>query len=150
MSSPALACPHLLEIDGDRPRLIGSKCVDCGEVYFPATPNCTRCLSTRMERYDLGSTGVLWSWTIQGFLPKAPYNSGETPENFTPYGVGYIEMACKIKVESRLTLADPEAMQIGMPMELILVPYRSTGTDEAVFTFAFKPIELGKEGHSHV
>ena len=110
MSSPVLACPGLLQMEGDRPHLIGSRCADCGEIYFPSAASCTRCRSTQLEPHDLGSSGVLWSWTIQGFLPKPPYNSGETADTFQPYGVGYVEMACGIKVESRLTVADPAAL----------------------------------------
>jgi len=98
-----------------------------------------------MRAFDLGRSGVLWSWTIQSFLPKPPYDSGETAENFQPYGVGYVQMACGLKVESRLTEADPAALEIGMPMELVLIPYR-TGADRApVHTFAFQP-----QGGSHV
>lgn len=149
MPSVALACPHLLDVSSDTPRLVGSQCVDCGEVYFPATRGCTHCLSRRMVRYDLGNSGTLWSWTIQGFLPKAPYNSGETPETFAPYGVGYVEMDCGVKVESRLTSADPAVLRIGMPLDLILLPYRHTDAGEAVFTFAFKARESVQENSHH-
>lgn len=139
MSHPVLDCPELIRFEGDEPHLLGSRCDDCGEVYFPVATSCTRCTSTRMSRVDLGSSGTLWSWTIQGFLPKAPYNSGETPETFQPYGVGYVEMASGIKVESRLTVADPAVLTIGMPLELTLIPYRVTGEGSEVSTFAFRP-----------
>ena len=147
MSRPVLSCPGLLRLDGDRPSLIGSRCADCGEVYFPSTASCTRCLGTRLEPHDLGNSGVLWSWTIQGFLPKPPYDSGETADSFEPYGVGYVEMGCGIKVESRLTSADPALLRIGMPMALTLVPYKLCETGERVSTFAFEPsAECVKEG----
>jgi len=150
MSSPVLACPGLLQMESGRPRLIGSRCADCGEVYFPSAASCTRCRSTHLEPHDLGSTGVLWSWTIQGFLPKPPYNSGETPDSFQPYGVGYVQMACGIKVESRLTVADPKALRIGMPMALTLVPYRTASDGTRVSTFAFEPADEARKGNDHV
>jgi uncharacterized OB-fold protein len=147
MSRPVLACPNLLRLEGGRPSLIGSRCADCGEVYFPSAANCTRCLGTRLEPHDLGSSGVLWSWTIQGFCPKPPYNSGETADSFRPYGVGYVEMPSGIKVESRLTSADPDLLRIGMPMALTLVAYRVCENGERVSTFAFEPAaEPVKEG----
>jgi uncharacterized OB-fold protein len=149
MPSPSLACPHLLDVSGDRPRLLGSRCAKCGESYFPGARSCTRCLSTDMQACDLGSAGTLWSWTIQGFLPKPPYNSGETPESFKPYGVGYVEMACGLKVESRLAVADSAALHIGMPMVLTLVPYRLDDTGQAVSTFAFEPADPAERGHHH-
>lgn len=139
MSHPPLACPELIGFEAGQPHLIGSICADCGETYFPATTSCTRCLSDQLEPHALGRRGRLWSWTIQGFLPKAPYDGGETPESFRPYGVGYVEMSCGIKVESRLTIADPAELSIGMTMELILHPYRTSDDGSQLFTFAFRP-----------
>lgn len=92
-----------------------------------------------MEPYDLGSSGELWSWTVQSFLPKSPYNSGETAESFKPYGVGYVEMACGVKVEARLTTADPQWLEIGMPMMLQLVQYGRGPDGGPLTTFAFAP-----------
>jgi uncharacterized OB-fold protein len=134
-----LACGHLLRLDGMSPSLVGSRCTSCGEVYFAAGRGCTRCCSTALEPFEIGRQGWLWSWTIQGFLPKSPYNSGETEADFRPYGVGYVEMACGLKVESRLTVADPEALRIGMAMELTLVPYGADADGRRQLTFAFAP-----------
>jgi len=150
MSRPVLACPSLLRLDGGRPSLIGSRCADCGEVYFPSAASCTRCLGTRLAPHSLGSAGVLWSWTVQGFLPKPPYNSGETADSFRPYGVGYVEMACGIKVESRLTVADPASLRIGMPMALTIAAYRIAEDGKQVSTFAFEPSGESVEGAEHV
>lgn len=138
-SQPQLACSHLLSFDGAQPSLIGCRCMSCGEVYFPACSGCTRCLATNMEPFNIGCEGILWSWTIQDFLPKPPYNSGETDADFKPYGVGYVEMPSGIKIESRLTVAHASQLCIGMPMRLILTPYRQTPEGERVFTFAFAP-----------
>jgi len=136
-----LAAAHLLNLEGERLTLMGSRCRPCGEHYFPAARGCTRCGATDLEACDLGSEGRLWSWTIQGFCPKTPYNSGETDADFKPFGVGYVEMASGLKVESRLTLADPARLHIGMTMELTLEPYRRLPQGEPVFTFAFGPAQ---------
>lgn len=144
---PRLACPHLLYLGSIGPSLLGSRCVSCGEVYFAAGSGCTRCSGTLLEPVDLGGAGRLWSWTVQGFLPKSPYDSGETEQDFRPYGVGYVEMPSGIKVESRLTVADPGLLAIGMTMLLTLVPYRITRDGEQVFTFAFEPAQ---EAAQHV
>lgn len=134
-----LAAAHLLRTDPVGPSLCGSRCRQCGEHYFPVTGSCTRCCATDLEPCDLGSHGRLWSWTIQGFLPKAPYNSGETEGDFAPYGVGYVEMPSGVKVESRLTVADPAQLAIGMPMTLTLVTYGHNPAGEPLRTFAFAP-----------
>jgi len=43
-----------------------------------------------------------------------------------------------VRVEARLTVADPERLRIGMPMELVLLP--APGGDGAL-TYAFRPVE---------
>ena len=58
-------------------------------------------------RLGLGHSGRLWSWTIQGFEPKPPYDGSSSHAGFEPYGVGYVELEGGLKVESRLTVADP-------------------------------------------
>ena len=50
----------------------------------------------------------------------APYVGPTTP--FEPYGVGYVELPGEVRVEARLTEADPARLRIGMPMELTVVP----------------------------
>lgn len=135
MNRPDVICPHVALRDGDRPVLMGSRCADCDEFYFPPAASCTRCLSRTLQPAEIGDRGTLWSWTVQAFLPKSPYNGGETPETFTPYGVGYVEMPSGIKVEARLTVADEARLRIGMPMRLALATYGVSGRH----TFVFEP-----------
>jgi uncharacterized OB-fold protein len=143
---PTLACGELIALHDGEAHLQGGQCGACGELYFPMAHSCTRCLSTQLHAHDLGRHGTLWSWTIQQFLPKAPYDSGETPETFRPYGVGYVEMAGGIKVEARLTESDPQRLAIGMPLELVLIPYRRAADGSAVHTYAFAPAAVGRAG----
>lgn len=136
---PKLACPEVIRAQASGLTLMGSRCQACGEVAFPPQRACARCFGTAMQDYALGDRGVLWSWTIQDFLPKAPYNGGEDEATFKPFGVGYVEMPCGVKVESRLTLADPQRLQIGMPLVLQLLAYRQVPGEEPVYTYAFAP-----------
>ena len=140
MPGPRLIAPHLLRLDGTQPALLGSRCSACGEVYFPAARGCTRCGGTQLEAFALGDRGRLWSWTVQGFCPKPPYDGAAAEADFQPYGVGYVEMPCGTKVESRLTLADPARLRIGMAMALVLEPYRRAADGTPLHTYAFMPL----------
>ena len=133
----------VLELTDDGPRLIGMRCKDCDNHMFPFQNGCSRCTGTNVERVALGTHGTLWTWTVQGFPPKAPPYLGETnPKQFQPYGVGYVELEGELKVEARLTEADPRKLKIGMPMELTLVTLcEEDGTD--IVTYAFAPSEDG-------
>jgi uncharacterized OB-fold protein len=125
----------------DEPRLIGSRCGECGAETFPRQAYCPRCASTSMSEVHLPRTGTLWTWTIQGFRPKSPpYRGDDTPETFEPYGVGYVDLGGELMVETRLTVADPDELEIGAEFELVVQPvYRDEdGTD--VLTYAFRPV----------
>lgn len=126
----------------DNPRLIGSKCNNCGEVLFPAQKTCPACCLQDSVNVELSTSGKLWTWTIQGFPPKSPpYAKAETPENFTPFGVGYVELPENVRVETRLTQNDPDKLKIGMTMELVIETFIQDAEGNDVMCFAFKPVE---------
>jgi uncharacterized OB-fold protein len=124
----------------DDPHLVGSRCRACGSHVFPAQDGCPRCTATDMETVLLARRGTLWTWTVQGFAPKAPPYLGDT-ERFEPFGVGYVELPGQVKVETRLTEADPDQLRIGMEMELVLVPLSRDDDGNDVVTFGFRPVE---------
>ena len=121
---------ELLAGTPSEPVLLGSECGRCGTVSFPRQGTCPRCTSTEVSERRLARRGTLWSWTIQRFRPKSPPYQG--PEEFEPYGVGYVELPGEVRVEARLTESDPARLRIGMPMELTLI---------ADGAFAFRPLE---------
>lgn len=125
----------------DEPRLLGSRCRQCGNHVFPVSTGCARCTSADMETVELSTRGTLWTWTVQGFPPKAPpYAGSDDPRTFQPFGVGYVELPGQVKVETRLTEADPEKLKIGMEMELCLVPLTTDADGNEIITFAFRPV----------
>ena len=127
----------------EAPVLLGSACRRCGTVTFPRQASCPRCTSEDVEQRRLRRRGSLWTWTIQCFPPKSPPYAVPAGEDFEPYGVGYVELPGEVRVEARLTEADPARLRIGMPMELTLVP--APGASGAL-TFAFRPADAGEEG----
>jgi len=126
--------------DGSTPlRLIGSECVACGLVSFPAAADCVRCANAESKERLLSERGTLWTYTTQNFRPPSPPYDG--PETFEPYAVGYIELPGELLVEARLTEHDPEKLRIGQDMRLTLVPYTVQDDGTEVVTFAFAPAE---------
>jgi uncharacterized protein len=121
---------------GGAVRLVGSRCDECGVVTFPRQESCPRCTSLHVREHLLARDGTLWSWTIQCFAPKSPPYAVDDPDGFEPYGVGYIELPGEVRVEARLTVADPDELRIGMPMRLTLIA--APGVEDAV-TYAFEP-----------
>ena len=114
------------------PCLIGGRHRASGRIVFPLPPH-----ADEYEQCPLPRRGRLWSYTIQRFAPKSPPYQG--PEPFAPFAVGYGELENVILVESRLAEVPFEALRIGMPLELILVPFRTDADGDTITTFAFRP-----------
>ncbi|GAF44701.1 Zn-ribbon domain-containing OB-fold protein [Rhodococcus wratislaviensis] len=120
--------------DADAP-LRGAKCPACSTVTFPAQDSCPRCGGSTMAEVTLPRQGTLWSYTVQSFAPKSPFR---TTEPFTPFGVGYVDLGDVI-VESRLTVADADALTIGLPLRLTTIVNHLDADGTEVRTFAFEP-----------
>jgi uncharacterized OB-fold protein len=127
--APRFVDDSLTEGLPDDPVLVSSRCRTCGTVAFPWQASCPRCADLDVERYPLSRQGSLWSFTTQRFAPKTP---------FRPFGVGYVELDGKVRVESRLIADDLRSLRIGMPMELTLDAFHDDG-GQSVLTFAFTP-----------
>ena len=123
-----------------RPALLASRCNRCGVASFPAAESCMACSGQDVSLEELPGRGTLWTWTVQRFMPKSPYNSGETPETFKPYGVGYVELPGGVRVEGRLTESDPDKLEIGMAMDVVFAPYRREPNGDEVIGFFFRPV----------
>ena len=124
----------------DNPQLIGRKEKSTGRIYFPAIHNYVS--DEDSEEVLLKTRGTLWTWTIQGFLPKnPPYRGTETPEEFQPFGVGYVELEDEVIVETRLTTANPDDLEIGMEMDLVIEKFMTDENGDDIMMFAFKPAE---------
>jgi uncharacterized protein len=118
--------------------LIGGRSASSGVTTFPYQHRCPKTGADDMERVELPRRGTLWSWTVQGFEPKRPPYDGPSP--FEPYGVGYVELGGVVRVEGRLTVADPTQLRIGMEMEVTTMSWRN-GAGDDVMTYAFAPVE---------
>lgn len=123
------------------PRLLGSKCQNCGVVTFPAQNSCPACSGTDTETIELERRGTLWTFTLQCFLPnRPPYEGPETPETFVPFGVGYVELSDQTRVQTRIKTKDVERLHVGMEMELVVEKYIERDGKDVVAYF-FTPVD---------
>jgi uncharacterized OB-fold protein len=91
-----------------------------------------------MSELLLPSKGTLTAWTTQGFAPKEPFLAHDDPD-FEPFGVGLVKLDDVVQVESRLTSADPVVLELGMDLELVMVPIHTEADGTEVLSFAFAP-----------
>ena len=111
------------DMDPDAPRLIGTRCGDCGTYYFPKeTVFCRNpgCASTALDEVRLSPRGRLWSFTNNCYAPPAPYVSADP---FVPYAIAAVELEEeKLVVLGQVDGAAVEDLEAGMEMELTLAP----------------------------
>jgi uncharacterized protein len=138
LSQEVLVDEGLFRRDGDAITLHASRCADCDATVFPAQASCPRCTGDDMQPAALPSQGILWSYTIQRFRPKSPYDG---PDDFEPYGVGYAQLGDRVLVEGRLTVHDPRRLRIGQAVKVVADPYTVDAEGAQVITFAFQPID---------
>jgi uncharacterized OB-fold protein len=143
--APVPIADDLFTWPADEPRLIGGRCAECGTHVFPLRTGCARCGAAAVERALLSRSGTLWTWTSQGFPPKAPFRgefAGTDP--FEPWLVGVVELPGELRVETLITGCGQDDLEFGMPMRLVTLPFRTDEDGRDIITFAFSP-----EGAEH-
>ncbi len=118
-------------LPGEQPRLIGSKCRNCGRVYFPKEVVCNACFQEDMEETLLSNRGKLYSFTIIHQKPMA--YSGPMP-----YAMGLVSLPEGPTIMSLLTGCDFEKLELDMDVELVLE--KIVEEDETV-TYKFRPVQ---------
>jgi uncharacterized OB-fold protein len=119
----------------EAPRLLGSRCRSCGEYFFPRRVVCARCLEQDTDDVALGPRGTLYTWTYVHF-PLF----GAKRADAGGYAVGQIDLPEGPRVQSVLS-GGPEALRIGMEMELDLETLRENERGDEVVIFRFRPLE---------
>lgn len=119
----------------EKPRLIGHKCTECGEYYFPKRMLCPRCYKDdTLEETYLGRKGMLYTFCI---VKAAPMGFE------APYGLGYVDLPEGIRIYSMLWAKELEKLKIGMDMELIIDKLRTDENGFPVYGYKFKPVIEG-------
>lgn len=120
------------------PRLLGSKCPACGTPYFPKSPVCHNpdCREKGLEDATFGPQGKLWSYSIQYYPPPPP---AKFDEPFAPYALGLVDLPEGLRVLARISTADPEGLQVGIDVELVLEKLYRDGSGNDVITWKFRP-----------
>jgi uncharacterized OB-fold protein len=115
------------------PRLLGSRCDACGEVFFPRRRVCAKCLHRSTSDVELGPTGRLYTYTYV-HIPMF----GKLDAKTDGYGVGQVDLPEGPRVQSVL-VGGPEQLSIGMELELELEVLRKDSQGREVVIYRFRP-----------
>ena len=125
---------------GEVPRLLGSRCRACGEVFFPRRQVCAKCLAEGTDELLLGPRGTLWThtWCHVPLFGSMRADAGG-------YAVGQVDLPEGPRVQAVLSGARGEH-RIGQAMELELETLRRDREGREVVIFRFRPVEPGARG----
>ena len=107
--------------------------IGTGHRHFPRFPLCPYTGADDVEPVRLAERGTLWLWTAVTAPP--PGYSGAVP-----FGFGVVELPDGLRLVTRITEADPAALEPGMAMRLVadVVAVDDDGTE--VVAWAFAPV----------
>lgn len=122
----------------DALHLLGSRCAQCGQVYFPPRKNCPQCMSDHsINPTQLSDTGTLQAFAVASVAP---------PGFSVPHAQGYIDLAPEgPRIFSLLTdYEDPVGLQTGREMGLKIVKLGRDKQNRLTVGYRFRPLK--KEG----
>ncbi|KZX14608.1 hypothetical protein MBCUT_19980 [Methanobrevibacter cuticularis] len=114
-----------------RYNLIGSKCEECGGVYFPPRVICPKCRRKgKIENIQFKGKGKIHSFSIV----ETPTDDFKT---IAPYAVAIVELEEGAKLTTQLVDCDVNKIEIGDPVEMVFRKIRADGED-GVISYGFK------------
>lgn len=128
--------PNILTLsapEDGQAHLLGSKCGNCGAVFFPQVSLCTECFKEgTLKVYPLSAKGKLYSFTIVERESLAP-------EGFkVPYAYGYVELPEGVRVVAKIIGWTYETLKLDAPVEFVLDPLRENASGQKVMGYRFQ------------
>ena len=94
-------------------KVSGTRCKDCGMVFFPPRADCYKCLSSNMEWFDVSGTGKLVTYSTLEYAPVGF-------EGDLPYSIALLDYG-DYKVFGRISDdLSPDDIEVGMEMKTIV------------------------------
>jgi uncharacterized protein len=118
------------------PRLLGTKCLSCGEHFYPRRAICAKCMSERTADVEMEARGTLYSYTFVHF----PLFGSMNMEHAEGYGVGQIDLPEGPRVQAPLAGKQAE-FRVGQSVRGELNVLREDGAKDIVIV-RFRPLEV--------
>lgn len=131
-----------LDLEDGVPVLKGTRCRDCGAVYFPRAVSCRNpaCDGKAVEPALIAGRGRLYSFTIQRYRPPPLF----VLEPWAPYALGLVDVEDGLRLMGIID-APLDAIRIDMPLTLSTTAL-GVGDGKAVVTHAFVPDAAAASG----
>ncbi|MFV9634964.1 Zn-ribbon domain-containing OB-fold protein [Mycobacterium neumannii] len=107
------------------------RCTDCKTFRVPPRPMCGSCLSLNWDYVVSSGQGTVYSFV----MPKYP----PLPFLEYPYVVALIELDEGVRIVSNLCDIEPEAIEVGMPVEVFYETFEALPSGEELVLHQFRP-----------
>ncbi len=119
-------------------RILGNKCEQCGQEYFPPVVICKKCHSSKFSDYEMPRTGKLLSYTLQ----KESVQGFEDQE---PMVFGLLELENGIRIIAQVVDLPYESLRDGMKLNAVFRRIRVDGESGQIFYgYKFGPSRQAK------
>ena len=94
-------------------KVMGTRCKDCGLVFFPPRADCYQCLASNVEWFEVSGKGKLLTYSELKFAPVGFQDD-------VPYCIALLDYG-KYKIFGRIAKDVPEnEIEVGMEMKTVV------------------------------
>ncbi|WP_145982597.1 Zn-ribbon domain-containing OB-fold protein [Pseudonocardia sp. EC080625-04] len=116
----------------DPPRLLGSRCTDCGAAAFPARTFCPACRTGVVAPAELSTSGRVHSFTV---VRQAP------PGTEVPYTLAWVDLpADEVRLMAQVVGIAPEGVELDMPVDPELTGFGTAEDGTGLVGFCFRAV----------
>jgi uncharacterized protein len=95
-------------------KLLLQSCEDCGALRYPPRPMCPACNALATQWIEANGRGAIYSWIV-AHHPVHP-----SVMDKVPYNVVLVELEEGPRIVSNLLDVDPDQIESGLPVELVM------------------------------
>lgn len=111
--------------------LVGEVCPHCQAKIFPPRDVCPECGGEAKTEFQFSGKGEVYSFTVMHDAPAGF-------EDNIPYTVALVKLDEGPMVTAQLTDLGEQAIQIGMPVEMVTRKIRSDGDEKGMLVYGYK------------
>ncbi len=117
-----------------RHELVVQRCDECETPRFVPGERCRNCGSPSATWSTVSGDATVYTFSIVHRAPTPAYQAD------VPYAIAYVELAEGPRMPTRLVDVDPDAVAIGMPLEVVF-----DDVDDDLTLYRFRPKAATKE-----
>ncbi len=123
--------PRHWRLKKQRYNLIGEVCPHCEAKIFPPRDVCPHCGEEARTEFAFSGRGEVYSYTTI-------YDAPAGYEAYAPYTVAIVKLAEGPMITAQLTDLGDQAVQVGMPVEMVTRRLRQDGDERGVIVYGYK------------